>query len=55
MVMFVMMSMAECSMWEFTKEIFPFFIALLAVLVLITYVPGLVLWLPNLLLGARRV
>jgi len=54
MVMFVMMSMAECSMWEFTKEIFPFFIALLAVLLLITYVPGLVLWLPNLLLGTRR-
>ena len=54
MVMFVMMSMAECSMWEFTKEIFPFFIALLAVLLLITYVPDLVLWLPNLLLGTRR-
>jgi C4-dicarboxylate transporter DctM subunit len=55
MVMFVMMSMAKCSMWEFTKEILPFFIALLAVLVLITYVPSVVLWLPDLLLGARRV
>jgi tripartite ATP-independent transporter DctM subunit len=55
MVMFLMMSMARCSMWEFTKEILPFFVALLAVLLLITYVPSIVLWLPDLLLGARRV
>jgi len=55
MVMFVMMSTAKCSMWEFTKEIVPFFLALLVVLVLTTYIPGLVLWLPNTLLGVRAI
>lgn len=55
MVMFIMMATAKCSMWEFTKEIWPFMVALLAVLFLITYVPSLVLWLPNTLLGVSRV
>jgi TRAP-type C4-dicarboxylate transport system permease large subunit len=32
------------------KDILPFYIPLLAVLFLITYVPGLVMWLPNLLI-----
>ncbi len=54
MVLFVICSMAKCSIWDFTKEIVPFFVALLLVLFLITYVPGLVVWLPNLLLGVRR-
>lgn len=54
MVMFVMLAMAKCSMAEFTKELVPFFIALLCVLFLITYIPSLVLWLPNTLLGVSR-
>jgi len=54
MLIFVMCAMAKCSMWEFTKELWPFLIALLAVLFLITYVPSLVLWLPNTLLGVRK-
>jgi TRAP-type C4-dicarboxylate transport system permease large subunit len=53
MIMFLLLAMAKCSMWEFTKEIIPFFIAMLIVLFLITYIPSLVLWLPNTLLGAR--
>jgi len=51
MVMFVMMRFAKCSMWEFTREVWPFIAALLIVLLLITYIPALVLWLPNTLLG----
>jgi tripartite ATP-independent transporter DctM subunit len=54
MVMFIMMTIAKCSMWELTKEIWPFLIALLVVLLLVTYVPNLVLWLPNTLLGVPR-
>ena len=54
MVMFIMMSMSKCTMWEFTKEIWPFMVALLTVLFLITYVPSLVLWLPDVLLGVSR-
>ena len=51
MVMFVMMRIARCSMWEFAREVWPFIVALLIVLLLITYIPSLVLWLPNLLMG----
>jgi tripartite ATP-independent transporter DctM subunit len=54
MVMFIMMSMSKCTMWEFTKEIWPFMVALLAVLLLIVYIPGLVLWLPDTLLGVSK-
>lgn len=54
MVLFVMCSMAKCSIWDFTKEVLPFFVALLLVLFLVTYVPALVLWLPDLLLGVRK-
>ena len=32
------------------RDIIPFYIPLIVVLFLITYIPGLVLWLPNLLM-----
>jgi TRAP-type C4-dicarboxylate transport system permease large subunit len=37
-------------MAEFTRECFIFIVALIAVLLLITYVPVLVMFLPNLLM-----
>ncbi len=49
-VMFIVMSIARIGMREFMIEGWPFFVALVSVLLLITYVPGLVLWLPNLLI-----
>jgi TRAP-type C4-dicarboxylate transport system permease large subunit len=48
MCMFVVCAIAKISVEDFVKESIPFFIALLAVLGLITYVPALVTWLPNL-------
>jgi tripartite ATP-independent transporter DctM subunit len=48
MCMFVVCSIAKISVEEFFRESLPFFAALLAVLFLITYVPGFVTWLPNL-------
>jgi TRAP-type C4-dicarboxylate transport system permease large subunit len=45
--MFVVCSVAKISVEEFVREIMPFFLALLAVLFAITYIPGLVTWLPN--------
>jgi C4-dicarboxylate transporter DctM subunit len=50
-IMFLMMSIGKISMEEFTRECFPFLIALFVVLGLTTYVPFLVLWLPNLYMG----
>jgi C4-dicarboxylate transporter DctM subunit len=46
-VMFIMMGMAKIRMETFVREAWPFIVALLAVLGLITYVPWLVLALPN--------
>ena len=50
MVMYAVVSIAKVSVVEFTRECFPFLVALFAVLLLITYVPSLVLWIPNLIL-----
>jgi C4-dicarboxylate transporter DctM subunit len=49
MAMFIVCKIAGISILEFTKNWWPFFVALLLVLIMITYVPGVVLWLPTLL------
>jgi tripartite ATP-independent transporter DctM subunit len=49
-IMYVALSIAKCSVVEFTKEIRPFLIVLIALLVLFALVPGIVLYLPNLLM-----
>jgi tripartite ATP-independent transporter DctM subunit len=48
--MFITCSIANCSMAAFTREVLPFLTALVLLLLLITYVPGLTLFLPRLLL-----
>jgi tripartite ATP-independent transporter DctM subunit len=49
-IMYVALSFAKCSIVEFTKEIWPFLLILIALLVLFALVPEIVLYLPNLLL-----
>jgi len=51
MVLYVMVSLAKVSVTEFTKECAVFMLALLGVLILITYIPGLVTFLPQLIMG----
>jgi C4-dicarboxylate transporter, DctM subunit len=51
MVMYSMVSLAKVSVTEFTRESWIFVVALAVVLMLITYVPGLVTFLPNLIMG----
>jgi C4-dicarboxylate transporter DctM subunit len=51
MTLYVMVSLAEVSVAEFTRECAIFMVALLIVLALITYVPGLVTFLPTLIMG----
>jgi len=51
MTLYVMVSLADVSVADFTKECAIFMIALVVVLGLITYIPGLVTFLPNLLMG----
>jgi len=50
MVMFVVVNIANVSIGELTKELLPLLAALLIVLLLITYIPPLVLWIPNMFL-----
>lgn len=47
MVMFAILNIAKVSIVEFTRESFPFIVALIVVLFLITYVPSFVLWIPS--------
>ncbi|MEO8544901.1 MAG: TRAP transporter large permease [Burkholderiaceae bacterium] len=50
-LMFTSCSILRVKIETFTKEAWPFFVALFSVLGLITYVPSLVTWLPDLLMG----
>jgi C4-dicarboxylate transporter DctM subunit len=50
-VMFVIMSITDITVEQFTKEVWPFLLALFAVLILITLFPQLVLFVPNLIMG----
>lgn len=48
--MFITCALARCPVGEFTREATPFLIALVLLLLMITYVPGLTLWLPEALM-----
>jgi tripartite ATP-independent transporter DctM subunit len=45
--LYVVAGIAKISIAEITREIWPYVLALIAVLLLITYVPGISLWLPH--------
>jgi tripartite ATP-independent transporter DctM subunit len=46
----VVSTISRASIWEVTKAILPFFLALLVLLLVVTEIPLLVTWLPNLLM-----
>jgi tripartite ATP-independent transporter DctM subunit len=46
-VMYVVCALGKISIFDFAKEIWPFLIALVLSLAIITYVPEISLWLPN--------
>jgi tripartite ATP-independent transporter DctM subunit len=51
LVMFTVMEITKVPLERFAREIWPFFVALVLVLALVTYAPGLVLFLPDLIYG----
>ncbi len=51
MVMFVVMHLTKLSLEAFTREVWPFLVALIVVLLVITYWPGLVTFVPNYFFG----
>ena len=48
-MMFTTCAITGATVGEFVKEIWPFILALLIVLVIVTYIPSVVMFLPNLL------
>jgi tripartite ATP-independent transporter DctM subunit len=49
--MYIICAIAKIDMWVFFRNVFPFFIALVLVLITIAFFPFLTLWLPNLIMG----
>ncbi len=52
-IMYVVCALGKISIPQFAKEIWPFVIALVIALMMITYLPELVLWLPNTLMPSK--
>ena len=52
--LFVCANIAKEPLWEVIKAIFPFLIGNLVVLLMVSYIPQLSLWLPNLLFGVTK-
>lgn len=53
MVMYVVCALGKISIAKFAKEVWPFIVALLIALMIITYIPELSLWLPNLVMPVK--
>ncbi|MFA6508749.1 MAG: TRAP transporter large permease [Treponemataceae bacterium] len=53
-VLFVMAQVSGLKFDRIVKAVAPFYIPLFTVLVMITFIPGIVTWLPNLLMGISR-
>jgi C4-dicarboxylate transporter, DctM subunit len=52
--LYAVSAISKVPLWTLVREIWPYIVALVVCLALITYVPGLVLWVPNLVMGAGR-
>jgi TRAP-type C4-dicarboxylate transport system permease large subunit len=52
-IMYVVCALGHISIAEFSREVWPFVVALIIALAVVTYVPGLALWLPNLVLAGK--
>lgn len=48
--MFTVCGLLKCSIWQYTRESFPFLLVMLSVFLLLALVPDLVTWLPNALI-----
>ncbi len=54
MVLYAVSSISKVPLWPLAKELAPYILALVVCLGLVTYVPGLVVWIPNLVMGAAQ-
>ncbi len=54
MCLYAVSAISKVPLWPLAKELWPYIVALIVCLFLVTYVPGLVVWIPNLIMGAAR-
>jgi tripartite ATP-independent transporter DctM subunit len=54
MALYAVASISQVALWDLVRELVPYLVSILVVLILITYVPGLVTWIPDLVLGAAQ-
>ena len=52
-IMYVVCGLSKISIVEFAREVWPFVIALIIALLIVTYMPALSLWLPDLIMPAK--
>ena len=52
MVLYAIAAVGRIPVWTLARELTPYIIALMVALGLVSFVPGLVTWLPNLVMGA---
>jgi TRAP-type C4-dicarboxylate transport system permease large subunit len=49
LLLFLMMKIADVTLKDLVREVMPFLVVMIGALALITFMPGLVLWLPRLM------
>ena len=54
MCLYAVSAISKVPLWPLAKELWPYIVALTVCLFLITYIPGIVVWIPNLVMGASR-
>jgi tripartite ATP-independent transporter DctM subunit len=54
MALYAVASVGQVPLWELARELVPYMISILAVLILTTYIPGLVTCIPNLVMGGTQ-
>jgi tripartite ATP-independent transporter DctM subunit len=54
MCLYAVSSISRVSIWPLAKELWPYILALTVCLFLITYIPGLTMWIPDLVMGVSQ-
>jgi tripartite ATP-independent transporter DctM subunit len=54
MCLYAVSSISKVPIWPLARELWPYIVALMVCLFLITYIPGIVVWIPNLIMGVSR-
>jgi C4-dicarboxylate transporter, DctM subunit len=54
MCLYAVSSVSKVSIWPLARELWPYILALTVCLALITYIPGLTMWIPDLIMGVSQ-